>query len=105
MGLTPWYIGQTYPALQITLATDAGPDNITGLVASNFALVIRNTGNNSDANGTGTFVVVNAYPALITYTFSSADVTTAGTYQLIFKATFPSGVKIFDPIPFTLTTI
>ncbi len=105
MAITPWYVGQTAPALQITLNTDSGSDNVTGLVAGNFAMVLRNTGTNSDSNGTGTFVIVNANPAIITYAFSSGDVTTAGSYQLIVKATFPSGVKIYDPISFTLTTI
>lgn len=105
MAVTPWYTTQTAPALQISLNTDSGQENITGLVAGNFALVIRNTSNNTDANGTGTFAILNANPAVVTYSFSSGDVTTAGNYQLIIKATYPSGTKVFDPVPFTITAI
>lgn len=105
MAVTPWYVGQTAPALQITLNTDSGQDNITGLVAGNFAMVLRNTGTGSDTNGTGTFVILNASPAVVSYAFSSGDVTTAANYQLIIKATFPTGIKVYDPILFTLTAI
>jgi hypothetical protein len=105
MGLSPWYVGQTYPALQITLNNDSGSDNVSGLAPSNFTLILRNLGTTSDTTGTGTFVIVNANPAIVTYAFSSSDVATAGSYLLILKVTFPSGLKVYDPVPFTLTAI
>src|SRR5438094_8951020 len=105
MSVTPWYTTQTAPALQITLNTDSGPDTITGLVAGNFTMVLRNTGLGSDTNGTGTFAIVSANPAIVTYSFSSGDVTTAGSYSLIVKAVFASGTKIYDGVPFTITEI
>ncbi len=105
MTYQPWYAGQNYPLLQISLNLDSKPDDITGLVAGNFAMVIRNTNTNTDTAGTGTFAIVSNYPAVVTYGFSAGDVTTAGTYQLIIKATFGVGIKPYDPIPFTLTAI
>lgn len=102
MGTQPWYKGQTVPALQITLTLDSGPEDLTGLVAGNLAMTIRT---NTDTAGTGTFAILSTKPAVVTYQFSSGDVTTPGVYQLIVKATFPSGLKIYDPIGFTITDI
>lgn len=108
MGYQPWYTGCTYPAIQIPLNVEGSPDNITALNTSNLAMILRNTGTAppTDATGTGTFTIVTSNPALITYQFSSGDVASAGSFQLIIKATFPGGgggVAVYDPITFTIT--
>lgn len=110
MGYQPWYVGDTYPALQIPLNVDGTADNITSLTANSFTMTLRNTGVSPavDTTGTGTFTIVTSNPAVITYQFSIADVTTAGIYLLIIKATFPGGgggIAIYDPVAFTLTAI
>lgn len=103
MAYQPWYVGQTYPPLDIPLNTDNGPDNIVGILTSNLTMVIHSSSGN-DTTGSGTFVIKNSNPAEITYQFSTADVAVAGNFNLFVKAVFPGGgVAIYDPIPFTIT--
>ncbi len=108
MGYQPWYTGDTFPALTIPLNVEGSPDNITGLTTGSFAATMRRLDlqPNTDTPGTGTFTIVTANPAVITYQFSPGDVATAGTYSIFIKATFPNpggGIAVYDPIPFTLT--
>lgn len=105
MGIQPWYTTQTYPALTIPLYVETVPDNIASLGSGQFSMIMRpNSG--SDIPGTGTFNVVANNPAVVTYTFSTADVASAFTGELIVKATFPNGgIAVYDPLSFSVSAI
>ena len=106
MGFQPWYQHQTYPAISIPLNVEGAADNITGLTAASFSMIIRNLANNTDTTGTGTFTVTTTNPAVITYQFSDADTLAGTNCNLIVKANFPgppAGVAVYDPISFTFT--
>lgn len=109
MGVQPWYQHCIYPAIPISLNVEGNADNITGLTAASFTMVIRNLATNTDTTGTGTFTVTTANPAVISYQFSDADTMVATSVQLIVEAVFPagggslSGKAIYDPVPFTFT--
>jgi hypothetical protein len=108
VGYQPWYQGDTYPALQIPLNVEGNADNITGLTASSFTMILRNTGgaNPVDTVGAGTFTIVTSSPAVVDYTFSPNDVATVWSGYLVVKAVFPGGgVAIYDPIAFSITAI
>lgn len=106
MGYQPWYQKQTYPALQLLLNVEGNPDNITGLAPTAFGLILRNTSVSpvTDLIGTGTFTIVTANPAVVTYTFSAADVAQPFSGLLIVTAQFtPTGLAVWDPIAFVIT--
>lgn len=105
MGYQPWYKLDTFPALQIPLFVESNPDNITGLAANNFTMVLRNTatGTPVDTTGTGTFIIVTSNPAVIQYQFSAADVANTFSGFLSVRAQFPTGLAVYDPIAFTIT--
>jgi hypothetical protein len=105
-----WYVGQTYPSWDITLNTDAGPDDLTGVSASNFTMIFSNTSVRPavDTTGTGTFTIKTVYPAEILYKPSQADVASAFNGVLIIQAYFPpsntnADEVVYDPIPFAIT--
>ena len=107
-----WYVGQTYPSWDITLNTDAGADELTGVSASNFTMIFSNTSARPavDTTGTGTFTIKVITPAEILYKPSQADVSGAFSGQLIVKAFFPpsntnADEVVWDPIPFVITAI
>lgn len=103
MAYQPWPKGQTYPALKIPLNVEGNADDITNLVTTNFTMILRNTGvaPASDTIGTGTFAIVTASPAVITYTLSASDVASVWTGSLLVKAVFSGGgIAIYDAIPF-----
>ncbi len=112
-----WPAGQTYPIFDIPLATDSGPDNLTGVNIANFTMIFR-TLNGVDTIGTGTFSIKANSPAEIYYKPSVADVTTmngtsptgAFTGFIIIKALFPPSNSatdevIYDGIPFNITAV
>lgn len=105
MGYQPWYRRDNFPALQIPLFVESNPDNITGLAANNFTMVMRNTatGTPSDTTGTGTFIIVTSNPAVIQYQFSTADVANTFSGFLIVMAQFPTGLAVYDPIAFVIS--
>ncbi len=110
MGYQPWYTTCTYPALRINLSVDGVNDDITGLSTGNLSMILRNVGvaPPTDAAGTGTFAIVTASPAVITYQFSSGDVASAGSFELIVKAVFPGGgggTAVYDPVAFAITQV
>ena len=96
--MNPWYVGDSQPLI-ITLNTDAGSDDITGLSAGAFSLSIKN-GNGIDTTGVGTFTVTTSSPAVVTYATSSSDAysSTVGIYNLFVKANFGAYVKVYDPL-------
>lgn len=100
MSLNPWKVTQQAPLWTITLTTDSGADNITGLTAGSFSIIFKQTSNGpgqgQETTGTGTFAIVTANPAVITYQVSVADVTNAGTYLVTVWATFSNGPKPWE---------
>lgn len=105
----PWYTQQTSPSWDIPLNTDSGPDNLTGVNVSSFAMIFRTAGG-VDTTGTGSFTIKSVYPAEILYKPSTADVSIAFNGSLIIKAYFPpSGTSAdcvtWDPIAFQITTV
>lgn len=110
MGYQPWYTTDTYPALRIALTVDGVNDDITGLATGDFTMILRNVGvaPPTDTTGTGTFVIITASPAVITYQFSTGDVASAGSFELVVKAVFGGaggGTAVYDPVAFTITQI
>ncbi len=99
----PWYTTQTYPSLSIPLLVSGSADNITGIAANSFVMTFR-TAAGSDTIGTGTFSIITFNPAVVSYTFSTADVSAAFAGALIISTTFPQGGNaVYDPIAFTVT--
>lgn len=116
MASQPWYQGQTLPALSWPVNTDSGNENLTGVPVGNIVLIMKNTSisPSQETTGTGTFAIVTANPAQITYQFSAQDVSNPGNYQLQLKITFPAGtagggaaggVKLYDAFPFVVTQV
>ena len=106
MGYQPWYQHDTYPAINIPLNVEAAADNIAGMTAASFKMVIRDVSAATDRTGTGTFTVVTSNPAVVSYQFSDADTTFGLNCALIVEAVFPGaggGNAVYDPIPFTFT--
>lgn len=108
--IAPWYSGQTYPSLDIPLATDAGTEDLTGVNSANITMIFRNTAVSPavDTTGTGTFSIKSVNPGELLYKFSPADVAVAFNGLLFVKINFPpSGSNldtvVYDPIPFTIS--
>lgn len=106
----PYHIGDTYPTWEIPLNTDAGPDNLTGVSASNISLYFRNTTVNppTDTIGTGTLTINSTNPAEIYYKPSTTDVASPFTGQIVIKVQFPpshssADEAVFDGIPFIIS--
>lgn len=74
-------------------------------------MIIRNLATNTDTTGTGTFTVIAASPASISYQFSDADTMIGTNTALIIEAAFPAGSGslagrvVYDPVPFPFTPI
>lgn len=105
MAFQPWFQNMTSPSWQVTLNTDSGAENLTGIAASALSLIIRRVDVNPpvDQAGAGSFVITQANPAIITYTINTADVAVAGNFQLFFKCAFSNGTAFYDPITFNIT--
>ncbi len=106
MGYQPWYQHNTFPAIQIPLNVEAIADNITGLTASSFTMIIRDLSAATDRTGTGTFAVITSNPAVVSYQFSDADTTFGLNCELFIEAVFPGaggGKAVYDPVPFAFT--
>jgi hypothetical protein len=96
----PWYTGQTYPAWEIPLATDAGNEDLTGVDVTKFSLTFRDQ-SGVDRLGTGTFWEKSLNT--VVYKPSPGDVAQPFTGFLIPKALFPPSNSnldevVYDPI-------
>ena len=100
MPITPWTQNNLAPAWVISLVPDSGVVNVSGLVAGNFSLRIRNNNSGVETTGAGTFSNITAAsgatPAQVTYQPAAADVATLGTYTLWVDVTFSNGVESFS---------
>lgn len=104
----PWYVGQTYPAWEFPVKTDAGNDDLTNVNVSNFTLYFKPV-NGSETAGTGTWTLKSTYPAALLYKPSTADVSAAFNGYLVVKSLYPpsnstTDEPIFDPQPFVIST-
>ena|SRR2546421_11661540 len=86
MGISPWTKGDGKPLWTFSLEPDSGDFDITGLVASDFTLVMMNVSNNQEVDGTGTFndplPASGGNPATIVYQVSSADAANVGMQDI-----------------------
>lgn len=105
-----WHVGMRFPAWDIPLATDEGPDDITGVSVGDISLYFRNTTTNppTDTLGTGTITIMSYNPAEIFYKPSAADVASVFTGQIVIKINYPpshtsTDESVFDPIPFSIS--
>lgn len=108
MGISPWHTGKTAPIWSITLTTDSGTGaNLTGLTPSALQLLIKNRDRGDDIiqTGTGTFTIVQANPALVTYQLSSQDVTTPGNYEIYVIVTYSNGPESYGPALWSLLSL
>ena len=110
MGFTPWYQHQTFPAISIPLNVEGAADNIgssgLNIPVANFSMVIRDLARNQDTAGTGTFAIVTASPAVVSYQFSDADTLVGTNTELFVEAIVPGvggGKIVYDPIAFPFT--
>ena len=87
--ISPWAVGQLSPIWTIVLARDSKPMDLTGVTIGQLSLLIYNASHVQTGTGAGTFAIVDAYPAIVTYQLVSADVpVTAGTYFVRVKVNF-----------------
>lgn len=100
MALSPLYVGQLHPAWTFEWKTDSGKlKDFTGLVASNFQLLLKPVAGGSDIVGGGAFVIVSN-PGWLQYQPATGDTATAGTYQGFIVAMFPGALPdVSDPFP------
>lgn len=104
-----WPVGQTFPAWEIPLATDAGKEDLTGVNVSDITLVFRpNSRAGNDSVGTGTITIKSVYPGVLLYKPSTADVASAFTGQIYIKITMPPSHStadevVYDAITFNIT--
>lgn len=89
MGITPWAVGQLSPLWTITLTRDGGIMDITGVTTNQLSLLIYNNSQAQTGTGQGTFSIIEAKPAIVTYQLNSADVpTVTGNYYVRVKVNF-----------------
>ena len=103
MPLSPIRIGETHPVWNVTWTVDGGAAlNISG---STITGKLQPIGGGADVTLGGAFAIVSGPAGTFTYTPVAADLATAGTYQLQFKAVFGDAtVEFTDPSVFTITT-
>lgn len=82
--------GSRYTGLQITWTQEIS-GSAQDLTASTLTGVIRDEDGNSTAI-TGTLALSDAANGVFQWSFSAADVATAGRYEVQFKATYGSGL-------------
>jgi hypothetical protein len=107
--LSPYYVGQTYPAWAITWTDDTqptpNPENLTG---ATITVAFRTQSGNAAlaGYGAGTLTITNAAGGLLTYQPTATDVGTAGVFYVQFVATFADGrILVNDPIKFTVNAL
>jgi hypothetical protein len=102
MGVSPIQAGSYGKLWTITLNTDSGADNLTGIVVANISIIIKNMSSLVETTSTGAITIVTANPAVITWQPTSADAGTPGYYNVIPQVTFSTGPFRYDPIPWLI---
>jgi len=103
MAISPFYVGQTGPALRATIQDDS--DNPVNLTGATFTLVIENTLTNANVSGAGTWSILNAPAGVAQYTWNSADTATPGAYNLFIEYVISGVTYITDPTTFLVKPI
>lgn len=103
----PYYVGHTFGYWRLPLTVGTSPENLTGVDITKFTLYFK-APSGAETAGTGTFTLLSAYPGIVLYKPSVADVSTTFTGTLVIKALYPpSGTTadqaVFDPIPWVIT--
>lgn len=95
--ISPMTAGDTSPVWNPTIQDKFGVAiNLTGLVAGNFQLKMKNEASGIIKVGAGVFTIVNAAAGIITYAWNSADTSAAGEWLLSVIITWPSGPQHLD---------
>jgi len=109
MSVSPMVVGQTLPALSVSLYQDGAiegqPGNeylLTGITASQFSVNMYDTGTKTDLVGAGTFFIPVSTGNIVQYQWNSADTATAGNKQVFISITISGNVLTFDPIPIVI---
>lgn len=93
--ISPWYVGQTSPAITLSVVTSAGAVvNLTGATA---AEVLIAPAGGSAAPAVGTVTLSDLAAGQVIWQPAAQDVATAGTYRLYLQVTMPNGPMITDP--------
>lgn len=99
MGISPWvksqHVTQLAPLWTITLASDSGTVNLTGLNDAALSIYFKDLSTNVETQGAGTLHIVQANPGIVSYQVASADVV-IGNYDVRLWATFANGPEPFD---------
>lgn len=103
MGISPTQVGSYGKPWSITLNTDTGADNITGVVVGNISVVIKNMSSLVETTSTGTITIVTANPAVITWQPTTNDTASIGYFNVIVVIQFSGGPIRYDPIPWVIT--
>jgi hypothetical protein len=86
--LGQWAVGQLAPNWELSLARDSRVFDLSGVTTGQLSLIIYNSVKAQIGMGTGTFVINNVKPGVVTYIQSSADMANAGTFYLRLKVNF-----------------
>lgn len=99
MGISPTiksqYQTQLAPLWTVTLTTDSGTANLTGLTKTALAIYFKNISNGVETQGQGDLEIVQANPGIISYQLNANDVV-IGMYRVRLVVTFSNGPEFFD---------
>jgi hypothetical protein len=88
-GITPWTVGDTSPAWQVTLIDNRGkPLDLSNVLVSELSLRIYNSAFVYQGNGAGTFSIPAGTVGTLQYQPAASDSATPGTYYLKFRVNF-----------------
>ncbi len=94
MSISPWPLGQLLPVWTVTFQDDSGV--ALDLTGASLTLQIRNRSSGAVTSGAGSFVITSASTGVATYSPASADVATAGEFEVRGIATIGGKETISD---------
>lgn len=96
-GISPLYVNDTLPNLQITVLDDNG--NALNLTGASITMKMQSSTNSSTVKVcTGSWSIDNALAGKMHYLWQQADTNQAGEWLLWITLTFPAGVQHLDPL-------
>lgn len=104
MAVTPQYQGKYGKPWTISLNTDSGADNITGISAGSITVVLYDANNPASVGvtSTGAVSIVTANPAVIQWQPTAPDYANVGVFEAEVNVTFPTGPVTYDPVEFAV---
>ena len=102
MSLSPWYQGMLSPAWKLSLTTESGNADLTGVSASALSLQFHNLASGIATIGAGTFSIVQASPAIVQYQLATNDVLIPGKYEVSVIVAYTNGPALYGPIEWHL---